>query len=347
MTDGLKTQRATGNVRPATIIDVTREAGVSFKTVSRVLNGETNVREETRVKVLEAVKTLNYRTNHNARNLRARHSQIICLFYANPSRNYIGEVQLGALQRCQAYGYSLITEDCSDNHPSLLALRAETKLAGAILTPPLSDDDKLISELQDRGIPFVRIAPAEDVEHGQDVAIDDAAAAREMTNYLIKLGHRRIGFIKGADTHAQARRRFAGYCQALAEAGIIKVPDLIQDGDFTFDSGVLAAEKMLGQDRRPTAIFASNDDMAAGVLAVAYRKQINVPRQLSVVGFDDTPLATTISPSLTTIYQPSRELAAEAVSMLLEEASPNGDTPRHKLLDYRLMLRESTAAPKD
>ena len=138
----------------------------TFKTVSRVLNGETNVREETRVKVLEAVKTLNYRTNHNARNLRARHSQIICLFYANPSRNYIGEVQLGALQRCQAYGYSLITEDCSDNHSSLLALRAETKLAGAILTPPLSDDDKLISELQDRGIPFVRIAPAEDVEHG-------------------------------------------------------------------------------------------------------------------------------------------------------------------------------------
>ena len=136
MTDGLKAHRTSGHVRPATIIDVAREAGVSFKTVSRVLNGETNVREETRLKVLEAVKTLNYRTNHNARNLRARHSHIICLFYANPSRNYIGEVQLGALQRCQAYGYSLITEDCSDNHTSLLALRAETKLAGAILTPP-------------------------------------------------------------------------------------------------------------------------------------------------------------------------------------------------------------------
>lgn len=111
MTDGLKAHRTSGHVRPATIIDVAREAGVSFKTVSRVLNGETNVREETRLKVLEAVKTLNYRTNHNARNLRARHSHIICLFYANPSRNYIGEVQLGALQRCQAYGYSLITED--------------------------------------------------------------------------------------------------------------------------------------------------------------------------------------------------------------------------------------------
>lgn len=350
MTDGLRTQRTSGHVRPATIIDVAREAGVSFKTVSRVLNGETNVREETRLKVLEAVKTLNYRTNHNARNLRARHSHIICLFYANPSRNYIGEVQLGALQRCQAYGYSLITEDCSDNHASLLALRAETKLAGAILTPPLSDDAKLISELQDRGIPFVRIAPAEDVAQGQDdvidVAIDDAAAAREMTDYLIGLGHRRIGFIKGADSHAQAVRRFAGYREALEAEGITLDPALVQAGDFGFDSGVACAEALLSMDDRPTAIFASNDDMAAGVLAVAYRRQINVPRDLSVVGFDDTPLATTISPSLTTIYQPSRELAAEAVSMLLEEAAATGDAPRSKLLDYKLMLRESTAAPR-
>ncbi|CUS57813.1 MULTISPECIES: LacI family DNA-binding transcriptional regulator [unclassified Hyphomonas] len=346
MTDGLKAHRTSGHVRPATIIDVAREAGVSFKTVSRVLNGETNVREETRLKVLEAVKTLNYRTNHNARNLRARHSHIICLFYANPSRNYIGEVQLGALQRCQAYGYSLITEDCSDNHTSLLALRAETKLAGAILTPPLSDDKNLISELENRGIPFVRIAPAEDVEHGQDVAIDDAAAAREMTEYLIGLGHRRIGFIKGADSHAQAVRRFAGYRQALEEEGISLDPDLIEDGDFAFDSGVSCSEKLLSLPDRPTAIFASNDDMAAGVLATAYRRQVNVPANLSVVGFDDTPLATTISPSLTTIYQPSRELAAEAVSMLLEEAAPTGDAPRHKLLEYKLMLRESTAAPR-
>ena len=346
MTDGLKTHWASGHARPATIIDVAREAGVSFKTVSRVLNGETNVREETRSKVLEAVKTLNYRTNHNARNLRARHSQIICLFYANPSRNYIGEVHLGALQRCQAYGYSLITEDCSDNHPSLLALRAETKLAGAILTPPLSDDAKLISELQNRNIPFVRIAPAEDVEHGQDVAIDDAAAAREMTEYLIGLGHRRIGFIKGADSHAQAVRRFAGYQQALSDAGIEADPNLVRDGDFAFDSGVTGAEALLSLQDRPTAIFACNDDMAAGVLAVAYRRQITVPRDLSVVGFDDTPLATTISPSLTTIYQPSRELAAEAVSMLLEDSTPGGDAPRHKLLDYKLMLRESTAAPR-
>lgn len=343
MPDGLR--RSADHDRPATIIDVAREAGVSFKTVSRVLNGETNVRAETRVKVMNAVKTLDYRTNHHARNLRARQSRIICLFYANPSRNYIGEVQLGALQRCQAEGYSLITEDCSDGHRNLLALRAETQLAGAILTPPLSDDEALIEELQARNIPFVRVAASEELSHCQDVAIDDAAAAREMTAYLISLGHKRIGFIKGPDDHAQAERRHSGYLAALAEAGLQVEPQLICEGNFAFDSGIACAETLLSQETPPTAIFASNDDMAAGVLAAAYRRQIAIPRDLSVVGFDDTPLASTISPSLTTIYQPSRELASAAVGMLLEEMNAAGETPRRRLLDYRLVLRESTGAP--
>ena len=345
MSDGLKIGRTSSHNRPATIIDVAREAGVSFKTVSRVLNGETNVREETRTKVLNAVKTLDYRTNHNARNLRARQSRIICLFYANPSRNYIGEVQLGALQRCQSEGYSLITEDCSDNHP-LLALRAETKLAGAILTPPLSDDEELIRELSGLNIPFVRIAPAENVDQGQGVAIDDAAAAKEMTDYLIGLGHKRIGFIKGADNHGQAKQRWQGYVSALEAAGIPLDQDLICKGNFAFDSGLACAEKLLRLDKPPTAVFASNDDMAAGVLAAAYRRQVNVPKDLSVVGFDDTPLASTISPSLTTIYQPSRELASAAVGMLLEEVNSSSGEARRKLLDYRLVLRESTAPPR-
>lgn len=346
MPDGLKMHSTPYQGRPATIIDVAREAGVSFKTVSRVLNGETNVREETRVKVMEAVRTLDYRTNHNARNLRARQSHIICLFYANPSRNYIGEVQLGALQRCQAEGYSLIAEDCSDNHPSLLALRAETKLAGAILTPPLSDDEGLVSELRDRGIPYVKISPAGSGTRGLNVSMDDTAAAREMTEYLIALGHRRIGFIKGPDNHAQADLRYEGYVAALEAAGIPLDVALVCDGNFAFDSGLACAEKLLNLAAPPTAIFASNDDMAAGVLATAYRRQISVPRDLSVVGFDDTPLASTISPSLTTIYQPSRELASAAVAILLEEMNSPSDTPRRELLDYRLVLRESTAPPK-
>ena len=331
--------------RPATIIDVAREAGVSFKTVSRVLNGETNVREQTRARVMSAVKTLDYRTNHHARNLRARQSRIICLLYANPSRNYIGEVHLGALQRCQAEGYSLITEDCASGTGAVLALRAGNQLAGAILTPPLSDDPEIIAQLREHRVPFVRIAPSEKGQQGRDVAIDDLAAAREMTAYLIGLGHRRIGFIRGAATHAQAGFRYEGYKAALEDAGIPFDPARVVEGDFTFDSGIAAAEALLDLADPPTAIFASNDDMAAGVVAACYRRRIQIPGELSVAGFDDTPLASTISPSLTTIYQPSRELASEAVGLLLEEIAAPSETPRRHLLSYRMVPRDSTAPP--
>jgi LacI family transcriptional regulator len=331
--------------RPATIIDVAREAGVSFKTVSRVLNGESNVREQTRERVMNAVKALDYRTNHNARNLRARQSRIICLLHANPSRNYVGEVHLGALQRCQAEGYSLITEDYSANTREVLALRSGTRLAGAILTPPLSDDQDLIGLLQQQQVPFVRIAPSETGTPGRDVAIDDRAAAREMTEYLIGLGHERIGFIRGTVADSQAGARFDGYKDALEAAGISYDPALVVNGDFTFDSGVTGAEQLLDVTDRPTAIFASNDDMAAGVIAACYRRGIQIPQQLSVAGFDDTPLAATISPSLTTIYQPSRELASEAIGLLLEEIASPSETPNRHLLGYRMVPRDSTAPP--
>ena len=333
--------------RPATIIDVAREAGVSFKTVSRVLNGETNVRAQTRERVMSAVKTLDYRTNHNARNLRARQSRLICLLYANPSRNYIGEVHLGALQRCQTEGYSLITEDCTTNTRAVLALRAENRLAGAILTPPLSDDPVILDQLREHHVPFVRIAPSETSDQSRDIAIDDTAAAHEMTDYLIGLGHRRIGFIRGAASHAQAGFRFEGYKAALEAAGMPFDPSLVVEGDFTFDSGITAAEALLDLPEPPTAIFASNDDMAAGVIAACYRRQIHIPQDLSVAGFDDTPLASTISPSLTTIYQPSRELASEAVGLLLEEIAAPSEAPRRHLLDYRMVPRDSTAPPRD
>ena len=175
--------------------------------------------------------------------------------------------------------------------------------------------------------------------------MDDRAASREMTEYLIGLGHRRIGFIRGAVTHDQASTRFQGYKDALEAEGIPYDPGLVAKGDFTFDSGIAAAEQMLDLPERPTAIFASNDDMAAGVIAACYRRRIQIPQELSVAGFDDTPLAATISPSLTTIYQPSRELASEAVGLLLEEISAPSDTPRRHLLDYRMVPRDSTAPP--
>ena len=329
--------------RPATIIDVAREAGVSFKTVSRVLNGEPNVREPTRLRVIEAVKTLGYRANPYARNLRAAQSRLIAVFFSNPSRNYTSEIQIGVLQRCNAEGFNAIFEEATGGPESLVLLRGEPDLAGVILVPPLTEDTALIRRLANAGIPFVRLAPAELEGEAGHVSMDDQRAAHEMTEYLIGLGHRRIGFIAGPGEHPQARLREAGYIAALAAHGLRPEPGFVVGGTFHFDSGLRAAEELLSLSAPPTAIFASNDDMAAAVLAVAYRRGLRVPDDLSVAGFDDTPLASVVAPSLTTIYQPIREMAAHAANLLFARADV---LPEGGVLPHRMAVRESTAPPR-
>lgn len=330
--------------RPATIVDVAREAGVSFKTVSRVLNGEPNVREPTRLRVMEAVRALGYRANPYARSLRATQSRLIAVYYSNPSRNYTSEIQLGVLQRCNAEGFNAIFEEMTGGIDSLVSLRGEPDLAGVILVPPLTEDLTLIRRLIEADIAFVRLAPSEAVGEAGHVSMDDELAAQEITDYLIGLGHRRIGFIAGPGDHHQARLREAGFQTALARHGLKPEPGLVAVGDFHFESGLRAAEQLLSVSNPPTAIFASNDDMAASVLAVAYRKSLRIPQDLSVVGFDDTPLASIVSPSLTTVYQPIREMAAQAAGRLFGKADP--DAPTAIVLPHRMVVRESTAPPK-
>lgn len=330
--------------RPATIVDVAREAGVSFKTVSRVLNGEPNVREPTRARVMEAVRTLGYRANPYARNLRATQSRLIAVYYSNPSRNYTSEIQLGVLQRCNAEGFNAIFEQMTGGIDTLVSLRGDPDLAGVILVPPLTEDITLIRRLIDTAIPFVRLAPSGASGEAGHVSMDDERAALEMTEYLIGLGHRRIGFIAGPSDHPQARLREAGFLAALSRQGLKPEPGLIAAGNFHFESGLRAAEKLLSAADPPTAIFASNDDMAASVLAVAYRKNLRIPQDLSVAGFDDTPLASVVSPSLTTIYQPIREMAAQAAGMLFGKAATEGALSA--VLPHRMAVRESTAPPR-
>lgn len=330
--------------RPATIVDVAREAGVSFKTVSRVLNGEPNVREPTRARVMEAVKALGYRANPYARNLRASQSRLIAVYYSNPSRNYTSEIQLGVLERCNAEGFNAIFEQVSGGADTLVSLRGEPELAGVILVPPLTEDIALLRRLAETGIPFVRLSPSEAAGEAGHVSMDDELAAREMADYLLSLGHRRIGFIAGPPEHLQARLREAGFRSALQKHGLEPDPALMVEGNFHFESGRRAAETLLSLPEPPTAIFASNDDMAAGVLAAAYRKGLRVPQDLSVTGFDDTPLASVVSPSLTTIYQPIREMAAQAAGLLFGKADTGA--PLSSVLPHRMAVRESTAARK-
>lgn len=302
------------------------------------------MREPTRARVMEAVKALGYRANPYARNLRASQSRLIAVFYSTPSRNYTSEIQLGVLQRCNAEGFNAIFEQMTGGMESLVSLRGEPELAGVILVPPLTEDRALIRRLTDAGIPFVRLAPAAIDGEAGHVSMDDERAAEEMTDYLVALGHTRIGFIAGPADHPQARLREAGFHAALLKHGLKPEPGQIAEGDFHFDSGLRAAEKLLSGPVPLTAIFAANDDMAAGVLAVAYRKGLRVPQDLSVTGFDDTPLASVVSPSLTTVYQPIREMAAQAAGLLFAKSDPDGETSI--VLAHRMAVRESTAAPK-
>jgi len=334
--------------KPASIHDVAERAGVSIKTVSRVLNREPNVSDSTREKVQQAVAALSYRPNLFARSLASERSFLIGLLFDNPSAAYIAGVQLGALARCREAGFHLIVEVLDSRDPgvdqAVMALVAESALHGVILTPPLCDSLPILEALTRARVPFVRMAPAHSMPGMAEVFIDDRQAAFEMTSHLISQGHRRIGFIKGHPDHASADLRFEGHRAALSEAGIAYDDTLVAQGQYDFQSGLDAAERLLALTPRPTAIFACNDDMAAGVLAAAQQLNIKAPSELSVAGFDDSLPAQIVRPRLTTVRQPVAEMAAAAVAMLVVRTPAQAPTAQQ--LAHELLVRDSTAPPR-
>ncbi|WP_213980338.1 LacI family DNA-binding transcriptional regulator [Sphingomonas sp. dw_22] len=330
-----------------TIKEVSKIAGVSFKTVSRVLNNEKHVSEETRRRVEEVVARLNFRPSHAARTLAGRRSFQVALLYDNPSPYYVYHVQSGAQQRCTELGYRLLLQPIDSQSPDLIAnvvaLIDEAHLDGLILSPPVTEVTALLEALDRRGLPYVRIAPGVQKENGMSATMDDVAAARELTRHLIDLGHRSIAFIRGPESHVSSSDRLEGYRLELEAHGIVFDPALVVAGDYSFQSGCDAARILLARTPRPTAIFAGNDDMAAGALAVAHESDIAVPEALSIVGFDDSDLAKAVWPPLTTIRQPVRELAYAAADLML---SGNAPEPR-VTLEHKLMVRSTTGpAPK-
>jgi LacI family transcriptional regulator len=330
----------------ATMIDVARTAGVSLKTVSRVLNDEAYVREETRKVVLDAANLLNYQFNQAARTLRAGSAQIVALLVNNPSRSYLENVHLGALKHCHRLGMQLVLDECEDGIADVRRILDTLSPVGLIITPPLCDDAEVLALLDERRVNYVLIAPVNPERVALSVNIDDEGAAREMTEYLISLGHTRIGFIQGHPEHGAACKRFDGYKAALAAAGIGLDETIIRQGFFDWASGLECAESLLDMDNRPTAVFASNDDMAASVLSAAYRRNIHVPSDLSVVGFDNTPIASIISPQLSTVNQPIADLASEAVNLLTDLLSPFRHNRKIVVLPHSIIKRESVGEPR-
>jgi LacI family transcriptional regulator len=326
------------------IRDVSEAAGVSIKTVSRVLNKEKYVAKDTRARVEAAAAKLGYHPNFAARALAGRRSFQIALIYDNPSPYNAQNVQAGVKGRCIEGGYRMISQPSDAGSATLLkelcGLIDQTMLDGIILTPPFTDNPAIRAELARREISFVTLSPATLDSAVAAAFIDNVQAAEDMTTYLVSLGHRRIGFIEGDTRYAASGQRKAGYRKALYKAGLDYDATLVRPGQFDFESGSAAATDLLALEDPPTAIFASNDDMAAGVLAAAHRLSVSIPAQLSVAGFDDTDLAQVVWPPLTTIRQPVQALGYAAADLLFQLP----DKVEQRLLPHELIVRESTAA---
>lgn len=329
----------------ATINDVAREAGVSIKTVSRVFNGEPHVRPTTHDKVVAAAESLNYRPNLSARQLATNLTFVVGMLYDNPNSDYVTDVQAGALNACREHGYNLLIHPCRHDSPELIGevVGLNYQVDGFILLQPISDDRKICGFLVENDIACVRVSqrPFEGLPW---ISVGDSEAADQMTDYLLELGHRRIGFIVGHPDHGSSHDRLAGYRSALERRGIAFDPTLVRQGQFDYESGYSCARELLERSERPTAIFASNDPMAMGVLSVAHELGIDVPGSLSVAGFDDSPLARHAWPPLTTVRQPIVEVARLATEVLMHRLKGEGGLADRRL-QTELVRRASTGEP--
>jgi LacI family transcriptional regulator len=319
-------------------------------TVSRVINDEGNVRPATRDAVNAAIAELKYQPNSAARTLAGAGQNRIGLLYSNPSAGYLSEFLVGGLDQASRRDVQIVVEKCDlgDHEIEVARHLIEGGVDGIILPPPLCDSPELIRLLTEEQVCAVLVGSAKPAAELLAVSIDDRRAALELTQHIIGLGHRRIGFIGGNASLQASAERLAGYREALEEAGLPFEEALVAPGLFTYRSGLDAAEQLLALGEAPTAIFASNDDMAAATVAVAHRRGLDVPGDLTVCGFDDTTLATAIWPELTTIHQPIADMSRAAVEMLVAAIRRQGSQlePRHQLLDFTLIRRQSDAAPR-
>lgn len=331
-----------------TIHDVARHAGVSPMTVSRVINAGPRVREETREKVNASIKALHYQPNLAARNLASAETVMIGILYANSTAAYLSELLLGSLEQASLAGCQLVLEQFEDIESEKGAIKRIRGggIDGLMLPAPLGDSQEVLRAVAEANVPAVLITSGRPAPGFSAVSINDFEAARKMTRHLLSLGHKRVAFIAGHPGHTVSGQRFRGYLEGMTEAGHSVGPDQVAQGFFTYKSGLEAAERLLGNGWNPTAIFASNDEMAAATIAVAHRKGLDVPGDISVAGFDDTPLATMMWPELTTIHRPVADMARQAVRLLINQVrvkrSRGAPQTALEMLDFTLVARGSS-----
>lgn len=339
-----------------TINDVAELASVSIKTVSRVVNREPNVRQSTRERVEKAIAELNYHPDPSARNLASQRARLIGLIYDDPSAydipsaGYVIRMQQGSLHACKAFNYELLIHPCiyrnKDVDVELSALVEQVRPAGIVLAAPLSNMPKIVRAVSRTETPFVKLSPG---SNGKQYAVstNDREISAEMTRYLASLGHTRIAFISGHPSHKAVALRLQGFREGLEQSGLGFSQRAVVDGDNSFRSGEACGMRLLQRKRRPTAIFAANDDMAAGVIRVADRLGIRIPDELSVAGCDDIALAQQVYPALTTIRQPLANMAERAATALIRGARSDEQLTGHEMIPASLVIRDSTGPAPD
>jgi LacI family transcriptional regulator len=335
--------------RNATINDIARLASVSKKTVSRVINQSPLVQEATRARIQAVIDKFGYVPDPQARGLAFRKAFLIGLVYDNPNAQYIVNCMEGALEAVRNTEYEVVVHPCDRKKPDFITgvrrFVERQKLRGVILIPPISENDELTRALTAADCAYVRISYAQLDEPARIVISNDRLAVAEVANYLVSLGHKRIGFIAGPSGFRSAAERLGGFREALAGRQVALPSELIVEGGYTYESGVAGGEKLLSLNPRPTAIFASNDEMAAGVYRAANKLGLSIPGDLSIVGFDDGPLAARLLPSLTTIKLPIRELGRIAANKILHPEAAGSTHAMVTPLEPHLVIRDSCQPP--
>ena len=354
----VKRRRRQSENAEATIKDVALEAGVSAMTVSRVVNRKGNVKQATIDKIEAAIAKVDYRPNLGARRLSGGRTYQMLMLFNNPNITWTAEVLIGMMHACHKIGYHLMIEGVGDyegdkvgdpiDYEEIAELVDRSRVDGVILPPPLCFDKQVLNIIREKAVPCVRIAgtPARDLD--LRVSIDNFAGAYEITDYLIAHGHENIAIVNGPSDFVASALRYEGFAAALRDHDLELPRCNVRNGKFDVQSGNNCGRELLRLDNRPTAIFATNDEMAAGVLAAAQELQIRVPDQLSVVGFDDAPISRSVWPKLTTIHQPLRSMGENSVELLdryIRHSSGETDeeVQTNVLLEYELRVRQSTA----
>jgi LacI family transcriptional regulator len=336
--------------RRSTINDIARLAGVSKKTVSRVINESPFVRAETREKVREIIREIGFTPDPQARGLAFRRAFLIGMIYDNPSAQYIVNMQQGILDAMRGTSFELVIRPSDRASPTfledILHFVERQKLFGVILPPSMSEDERLIRLLDEIDCPCVRIASVALGPRETMIVTHDHTGGKSAARYLADLGHRKIAHISGPATFRSAHERRRGFSEGLAESGLKLERKFDREAGYTFETGYAAAKSLLAAEERPTAIFTGNDEMALGAYKAAREAGLDIPKDLSVVGFDDSPLAERVWPLLTTIKLPIRDMGRMAAEKLLAtQKQRKGEPAASADVIPTLVVRDSATKP--